>query len=184
MRKHLYFILLNFLVTQLTFAQTPEVLAIRKYVDKNAGNIINEFATFLSLPNVAANPAGQQKNAVFIIEMMNKRGIQKIQLLNASSPGVPPVVYGEVIVPGAKQTLVFYAHYDGQPVNPAQWAKDLDPFDAKLFSDAIDKHGANIPFPPDGIYSKEWRIYARSASDDKAGVDAILNGYGALRKTI
>jgi acetylornithine deacetylase/succinyl-diaminopimelate desuccinylase-like protein len=28
-----------------------------------------------------------------------------------------PAVYGEVLVPGAKQTLIFYAHYDGQPVN-------------------------------------------------------------------
>jgi acetylornithine deacetylase/succinyl-diaminopimelate desuccinylase-like protein len=115
--------------------------------------------------------------------MMNKRGIQKVQLLNASTPGIPPAVYGEVLVPGARQTLIFYAHYDGQPVNSAQWAKELDPFKPKLFSNAVDRGGSNLPFPADGSYQNEWRIYARSASDDKAGVDAILNAYDAIRKT-
>ncbi|MBS1563888.1 MAG: M20/M25/M40 family metallo-hydrolase, partial [Bacteroidetes bacterium] len=92
-------------------------------------------------------------------------------------------VYGEVIVPGAKQTLIFYAHYDGQPVNPAQWAKEVEPFQPKLFSNAIDKGGINRPFPVDGSYNTEWRIYARSASDDKAGVNAILNAYDAIHKS-
>jgi acetylornithine deacetylase/succinyl-diaminopimelate desuccinylase-like protein len=183
MRKRFFFFLLGFLTGQLVSAQSPEVLTIRKYGNKNAGNIIKEFSEFLSLPNVAADPAGQQKNATFIMAMMNKRGIQKVQLLKASTPGVPPVVYGEVIVPGAKQTLIFYAHYDGQPVNPAQWAKELDPFRPKLFSKAIDKGGINIPFPADGSYTNEWRIYARSASDDKAGVAAILNAYDAIYKS-
>jgi acetylornithine deacetylase/succinyl-diaminopimelate desuccinylase-like protein len=114
--------------------------------------------------------------------MMNKRGIQKVQLLNATTPGVPPAVYGEVTVPGAKQTLIFYAHYDGQPVNPAQWAKGLDPFQPKLFSAVIDKAGARLSFPADGNYNTDWRIYARGASDDKAGVDAILNAYEAITK--
>src|SRR5258705_9743835 len=139
MRKCFFFFVLVFLIDQLVSAQSPEILTIRKYGNKNAGNIISEFSAFLSLPNVAADPAGQQKNAAFIMAMMNKRGIQKVQLLTASTAGTPPVVYGEVIVPGAKQTLIFYAHYDGQPVNPAQWAKELDPFQPKLFSNAIDK---------------------------------------------
>ncbi len=114
---------------------------------------------------------------------MKKRGIEKVQLLNASTTGVPPAVYGEVKVAGAKQTLIFYAHYDGQPINPAQWAKELDPFQPKLFSNALDRGGLNIPFPTDGPYNNEWRIYARSASDDKAGVAAILNAYDAITKS-
>ncbi len=183
MKKYLFFFLMSVLAGQLALAQSPEVLAIRKYSNQNAGNIINEFSEFLFLPNVAADPIGQQKNAAFIMAMMNKRGIEKVQLLHASTPGVPPVVYGEIMVPGAKQTLIFYAHYDGQPVNPAQWARELDPFQPKLFSDAIDKNGINIPFPADGSYHNEWRIYARGASDDKAGVDAILNAYDAINKT-
>jgi len=163
--------------------QSPEVSTIRNYRIKNESNIINEFSEFLSIPNVAADAAGLQKNAAFIMAMMNKRGIDKVQLLTANTVGVPPVVYGEVIVPGAKQTLIFYAHYDGQPVNPAQWAKQLQPFEPKLFSNAIDKNGSNIAFPADEKYKQDWRIYARSASDDKAGIDAILNAYTAISKS-
>src|SRR5687768_11225670 len=182
MTKRFHFFLLSFLIAQLVSAQSSEVLLIRKHTTENASSIINEFSEFLSLPNVAADHEGQQKTAAFIMTMMNKRGIQKVQLLHASTPGVPPAVYGEVIVPGAKQTLIFYAHYDGQPVNPAQWAKGLDPFQPKLFSNAIDKGGSSLPFPADDSYQNDWRIYARSASDDKAGVDAILNAYDAIRK--
>jgi hypothetical protein len=54
-------------------------------------------------------------------------------------------------------------------------------FYPKLYTGAIDKQGINIPFPLDGKYNNEWRIYARSA-DDKAGVDAILNAYDAINK--
>jgi len=121
MRKYFAFFIL--LMSQFVLAQTPDVLTIRKYGNQNAGSIINEFTALLSLPNVAADTAGQQKTAAFIMAMMNKRAIQKVQLLNAAAAGAPPAIYGEVMVPGAKQTLIFYAHYDGQPVNPAQWAK-------------------------------------------------------------
>ncbi len=183
MRKPFLLFLFGSLITQLVAAQSPDLLTIRKYAAKNAGNIVNEFAELLTLPNVAADPAGLQKNAAFIMGMMNKRGIQKVQLLNAATAGAPPAIYGEVITPGATQTLIFYAHYDGQPVNPAQWAKELDPFQPSLFSGAIDKGGINLPFPSDGSYNKDWRIYARSASDDKAGVEAILNAYDAIIKS-
>jgi len=164
-------------------AQSPEILKLRSHVGKSKGAIVSEFSELLSFPNVAADPAGQQKTAEFIVSMMRKRGIQNVQLLSYNSAGTPPAVYGEVKVPGAKQTLIFYAHYDGQPVNPAQWAKELHPFQPKLFSGAIDKGAGGIPFPPDNTYDNNSRIYARGASDDKAGVDAILNAYDAIVKS-
>ena len=181
MIKQLFLVLISFLIGQPGWPQAPGV-QLKEYTTKNAGNIINEFRELLSLPNVAADPTGLQKTAAFIMTMMRKRGIQSVQLLNASTRGVPPAVYGEVLVPGAKQTLIFYAHYDGQPVNPAQWATELPPFEPQLFSNAFDRGGRNLPFPADGRYQNEWRIYARSSSDDKAGVVAILNAYEAIRK--
>ena len=183
MNKPILFFLFILVSGQAVMSQSPEILTIRKFTQLHSANIINEFSFFLSIPGVAANPAGLQRSAAFIMEMMNKRGIQSVQLLNAATPGTPPVVYGEVMVPGAKQTLIFYAHYDGQPVNPAQWAKELDPFKPVLFAGVLDKSGVSMPFPADGNYQNDWRIYARSASDDKAGVDAILNGYDAINKS-
>ena len=183
MKKTILFLLIGCLDSLVIHTQSPPILTVRKYGQQQANNIISEFVAFLSLPNVASDTLNIQKNAAFIMDMMHKRGIQQVQLLQATTTGVPPAVYGEVIVPGAKQTLVFYAHYDGQPVNPAQWAKGLDPFQPKLFSGAIDKNGTDIPFPATGNYDNEWRIYARGASDDKAGVDAILNAYDILKKS-
>ena len=182
MKKYTLLFLLNLVVVQLLLAQSPDVQKIRTYGQQNAGKIIGEFTEFLSLPNVARDTANIQKNAAFIMAMMKKRGIQNVQLLPASSAGAPPAVYGEVKVPGATQTLIFYAHYDGQPVNPAQWAPGLEPFVPKLYTAALDKGGKNIAFPADGQYNSDWRIYARSASDDKAGVFTIINAYEALTK--
>lgn len=183
MKKPSLFFLLSLLISQVVSAQSPGVLSIRKFIQLNAGKMISEYSEFLALPNVAANPVDLKKNAGFIMEMLTKRGIRNVQLLEASTRGVPPAVYGEVIVPDATQTLVFYAHYDGQPVDPAQWAKGLEAFKPVLFSKAIHQGGRAIPFPSDGKYEGDWRIYARSASDDKAGVAAILNAYDALIKS-
>ncbi|MBZ5859565.1 M20/M25/M40 family metallo-hydrolase [Flavihumibacter profundi] len=178
--RHIIFAF-SLVISASLYAQSPGTLKIRQYNQQNARNILSEFSEFLALPNVAADPAGQQKNTAFLMDMMIKRGIQNVQLLSATTPGVPPAVYGEVLVPGAKQTLVFYAHYDGQPVNPAQWARELDPFKPKLYTDKIENGGSAIPFPADQHFDPEWRIYARSASDDKAGVTATLNAWEALK---
>jgi len=183
MRKPISLFVVSCFFSQLLIAQLPGVLAIRNYSNQNAGIIINEFTELLAIPNVAADTAGLQRTAAFIMTMMNKRGIKNVQLLQAVTAGVPPAVYGEVMVPGATQTLIFYAHYDGQPVNAAQWAQELEPFKPVLFTQAINKDGVQMAFPADGKYNKDWRIYARSASDDKAGVAAIINAYDAIIKS-
>lgn len=168
---------------QFVSAQSQDILTIRKFREQNSNAIINEFVNFLSIPNLTKDTEGIQTNTDFIMQMMSKRGLQNIQLLKPASAGAPPAIYGEVNVPNAKQTLIFYAHYDGQPVNATQWAQGLEPFTPKLFTAAIDKDGSNISFPNDNNYNPEWRIYARSSSDDKAGVVAILNAYEAIKKT-
>jgi acetylornithine deacetylase/succinyl-diaminopimelate desuccinylase-like protein len=66
-------------------------------------------------------------------------------------------------VPGAKHTIVFYAHYDGQPVTPTEW-------------------DGGSPFTPvirEG--DRVQRIYARSAGDDKAAIFAQLTALDALQ---
>jgi acetylornithine deacetylase/succinyl-diaminopimelate desuccinylase-like protein len=171
------------LVSQVLPAQSPQTISIRKYTGQHAREILREFVRFLSIPNLARDTENIQKNTAFIMGVMRDRGIQNLQLLNPLTPGAPPAVYGEVRVPGATETIIFYAHYDGQPVNPDQWAKGLLPFEPKLFSGAIDQGGSPIPFPDDDRYNPEWRIYGRSSSDDKAGVFAILHAYTSLRES-
>lgn len=166
------------------FAQTEDVLKIRNYREVNEHQIISEFVSFLSIPNVSSDSANIRKNADFIVQAMNNRGIKNVQLLYPVTSKAFPAVYGEVITPGATQTIIFYAHYDGQPVNAAQWAKGLSPFVPTLMNASIEKNGTIIEFPTkEKAYDPQWRIYGRGASDDKAGVMAILNAYDAIIKS-
>ena len=111
---------------------------------------------------------------------MEQRGI-KAEFLDGTTPKVNPVVFGEVKVPGAKYTLSFYAHYDGQPVNPAKWTGGLTPFDPVFIDKPIEQGGKIISVTAN--ISSEWRLAGRGSADDKAGVMTILNAYDALVKT-
>src|SRR5690349_5529996 len=62
MRKPFLLCLTGALVVQLAAAQSPDILTVRKYAAKNAVNTIHEFVELLTIPNVAADPAGLQKN--------------------------------------------------------------------------------------------------------------------------
>ena len=116
---------LAFLSTAATSATAQELSgraareAARAYREANEAAILREFTTLLSLPNVASDSVNIRRNAALLLEMLRKRGATNTQLLEV--PGGPPSVYGELLVPGATRTVVLYAHYDGQPVDPKQW---------------------------------------------------------------
>src|SRR4029077_19638508 len=81
---------------------------------------------------------------------------------------------------GATTTVVFYAHYDGQPVEPKEWA--APPFSPALRSRTLDQGGQPVTLPPAGqVLDPETRIYARSAADDKGQILALLTALDALK---
>jgi acetylornithine deacetylase/succinyl-diaminopimelate desuccinylase-like protein len=163
------------------FGQSQEFNKVRLYSQSNQSEILQSFSEFLAIPNIASDNININRNAAWIVKYMESNHIENVQLLTAVTPNQPPVVYGEVTVPGAEQTIVFYAHYDGQPVDSTKWFKGLHPFFPKLFSNSIENGGIQQYFPHKGItLDPESRIYARGASDDKAGVMAIINGYSSL----
>ena len=139
--------------------------------------IVEEFTHFLSLPNVTSDSDGIARNAAALSEMMRARGITPRLL---SVPGSNPIVFGEVRTPGAATTTVFYAHYDGQPVEPKEWVSS--PFSPVIRAYAPDHRGPVITLPPQGqALDPEARIYARSASDDKGTIIAMLAALDAIR---
>jgi acetylornithine deacetylase/succinyl-diaminopimelate desuccinylase-like protein len=93
-------------------------------------------------------------------------------------PGAPPAVYGEIGTPGAARTVVFYAHYDGQPLDPKEWASP--PWQPVLRDRPLDKDGRIIPLPA-SKFDPESRLYARSTGDDKAPIIAIATALDALK---
>lgn len=151
----------------------------REYRRANEHKIIRELTELLAIPNVATDTANIQRNAERLKQMLESRGV-KVQLLPIAGRG--PVVYGELATPGANRTLLLYCHYDGQPTDASKWI-DTKPWEPVLRTDRHDRPGAKIiPFPPDGTpYQDDWRIYARSASDDKSPIVAILAAMDALR---
>src|SRR5262245_16399231 len=139
---------------------------------------MEEFGALLSIPNVASDAPNIRRNAQTISRMLEARGV-KTRLLEI--PEAPPVVFGEIDAPGATRTLIFYAHYDGQPVQPEKWAGG-DPFKPTLRSAPLEAEGRDIPFPAgDGKFDPEWRLYARSSGDDKAPIIAVSAALDALR---
>lgn len=139
--------------------QTP-AQAAEAYTTAHQADLIRQFSDFLSIPNVAADPAGLSRNADLLLHELQRRNIDA-QLLTI--PNAPAVVFGQLNTPGAQHTIVFYAHYDGQPVAPSEW--DIP-----------------TPFTPTlRTINGEPRIYARSAGDDKAAIFAQLTAIDALR---
>jgi acetylornithine deacetylase/succinyl-diaminopimelate desuccinylase-like protein len=156
--------------------------AVREYRMENEDRIIRELSEFLAIPNIASDTPNIQKNAAHLVELLEARGIET-HLLPITGRG--PVVFGKLISVEAKRTVIFYAHYDGQPVDPAAWT-DGAPFEPVLRNAAIEAGGKRIPFPESGgrargAYNDDWRIYARSASDDKSPIVALLAALDALR---
>jgi acetylornithine deacetylase/succinyl-diaminopimelate desuccinylase-like protein len=156
--------------------------AVRDYRMDNEDRIVRELSEFLSIPNIASDTPNIQKNAAHLVEMLEARGIET-HLLPINGRG--PVVFGKLITPEAKRTVIFYAHYDGQPVDAAAWT-DGKPFEPVLRDAAIEAGGKRIPFPENSaqhraVYNDDWRIYARSSSDDKSPIVALLAAIDALR---
>jgi acetylornithine deacetylase/succinyl-diaminopimelate desuccinylase-like protein len=155
---------------------------VRNYRLANEDRIVRELSEFLAIPNIANDTPNIQKNAAHLVEMLEARGIET-HLLPITGRG--PVVFGKLISPEAKRTVIFYAHYDGQPVEAAAWT-DGTPFEPVLRDGAIEAGGKRTPFPEKGgkrgaEYKDDWRIYARSASDDKSPIVALLAALDALR---
>ncbi|HET9533224.1 MAG TPA: M20/M25/M40 family metallo-hydrolase, partial [Blastocatellia bacterium] len=149
---------------------------VRAYRQAHESEIMAEFIDLLSIPNVASDDANIRRNAALLIEMMGRRGIQA-RLLEGKGP---PSVFGELKVPGATRTIGLYAHYDGQPADASKW--ESDPFKPVLRDKPLEAGGRVIPLPQKGgRFDPEWRLYARSASDDKAPIMAILAALDALK---
>src|SRR5260370_13172870 len=154
----------------------PAARAARAWRESHERTILGEFLQLLALPNPARDTEGIRKNAAAVSALFGKRGV-KTRLLEV--PGAPPAVYGEILTPGAARTIVFYAHYDGQPLDPKEWA--TPPWEPVVRDAALDKDGRVIGLPAAGKIDPEWRIYARSPSDDKAPLAAISTPLDALK---
>jgi acetylornithine deacetylase/succinyl-diaminopimelate desuccinylase-like protein len=118
------------------------------FINVNRDRYLEELKAFLAIPSISALPehAGDVKRcAEWCVGEMQRIGLQNVTLLD--TPG-NPVVYGDWLgAPGAP-TILFYGHYDVQPVDPLElW--ESPPFEATI---------------------RDGEIYARGSADDKGQV--------------
>lgn len=130
---------------------------VRAWRTAHEQEIIGELLKLLAIPNLASDTENIDRNAQAIAAMLTARGVTTHLIREA---GVPPLVVGDLATPGATRTIALYAHYDGQPVDPKQWSS-----------------------PPWTPVLRDGRVYARSASDDKGTIIAMLAALDALRAT-
>ncbi|MDQ1474259.1 MAG: hypothetical protein QOJ99_5739 [Bryobacterales bacterium] len=165
-------------LVSLAQAQTnPAAAAAGQWRRTHEKAIVSEFVEFLSIPNIGTDRPNIRRNAEAIGKMLQQRGVTP-QIVEF--PDANPVVFGEIRTPGANRTILVYAHYDGQPLDPKEWV--TPPFAPVLRSRSIEKDGQVIPlesatYPLD----PESRLYARSASDDKAPIMAMMTALDSIR---
>src|SRR5919197_2018441 len=118
------------------------------FINVNRDRYLDELKMLLAIPSISALPqhAGDVKRcAEWCADEMRRIGLQNVKLID--TPGFP-VVYGDWLnAPGAP-TILFYGHYDVQPVDPLElW--ESPPFEATI---------------------RDGEIYARGSADDKGQV--------------
>ncbi len=178
MSRPLWSVIVSILSVVALLAQTnPASQAARQWRQQHERAIVDEFFNLLAIPNVSSDRSNIQRNADAIAELLEKRGIAVKQV---AITGSNPVVFGEIRTPGATRTIGFYAHYDGQPLDPKEWASP--PFTPTLRDGPVEDGGKVIALPAAGTaFDTESRIYARGAADDKAPIIALLAAIDALR---
>lgn len=140
---------------------------------------LGEYIDFLKLPNVtSASTADIRANAAWLEASFRRHGLNAQQLAD----GETPMVFGGTAIDPKKRTILFYAHMDGQPVKAADWAQP-SPFTPVLKSCATLDRCETLPFERlfQADADPEWRIFARSAADDKAPIMMMIAALDALK---
>ena len=91
MKKFFQLVFTVFVFSGSLAAQSSQDL-VKKSIYEQQTSIVDEFKTFLSIPNVASNPKGLQENAQWIMNYMKAKGIEDISLLTLPNSQMPPVV--------------------------------------------------------------------------------------------
>jgi acetylornithine deacetylase/succinyl-diaminopimelate desuccinylase-like protein len=118
------------------------------FINVNRDRYLDELKQLLAIPSISALPehaADVKRCATWCAEEMGRIGLQNARLID--TPG-NPVVYGDWLGAPGTPTILFYGHYDVQPVDPIElWASP--PFEATV---------------------RDGEIYARGSADDKGQV--------------
>ena len=153
--------------------RTKDLDGLSKNYAVNALN--TDLRDFLSIPNIAGEPGHIRNNLDWLKGAFEKRGFTTRELPTSSETAF----WAERKVKGAKKTVLFYMHFDGQPVDPPKWFQE-DPFIPVL---KRKEAGEWVAFPWEEAkadFDDEWRVFARAAADDKGPIIMFLTAMDIL----
>ena len=147
-------------------------------VEQAAQRSFPEYFELLRHRNVADVPADIERNARVLEQAFEKRGFRARLLGNAAGR---PAVLAELTAGAGLPTLLFYLHYDGQPVIAEEWSQ------AAPFVPVVkrrDAAGRWREVDPALLHERplddELRVFARSAADAKAPIMMFLTAIDLL----
>ena len=111
------------------------------FVDKHRNELLNDLQTLIKQPSISAKNEGIEECSILVSKMLKKAGVSsEILRLNKNAA---PLVFGEVkSKSNPSKTLLFYNHYDVQPVEPIEeW--EYPPFSGKVIGNKIFGRGAS-----------------------------------------
>jgi acetylornithine deacetylase/succinyl-diaminopimelate desuccinylase-like protein len=135
------------------------------YINVNRDRYVEQLKEYLAIPSISALPAHTadvRRCAEWTAAELSRIGLHNARLME--TPG-HPVVYAEWLGAAGAPTILFYGHYDVQPVDPLElWTSP--PFEATV---------------------RDGELYARGAVDDKGqvfmhmkAIEAHLSQHGTL----
>lgn len=149
---------------------------------KHIKNYYGELYDFVSLPSNAHIKDQIQPNLDWLKSAFTKRGFSTEFLPTKGHPVFFAEQKPAVLPSGALKTLLFYMHFDGQPVEPEKWQQE-SPYKPVLKKknaagqwEAIDWKQLQTGYDP------EWRIFARAVSDDKGPILMLLAALDVMQK--
>ena len=135
-----------------------------QYIDQNLNRFIDELFVLLRQPSISARWEGVVECSQLLTGIMEKIGI-KPRILPMGGKHSPPLIYGEILNPEARRTLLIYGHFDVQPPEP------LEAWDSPPFQPTI----------------RDGRIYGRGSADNKGqffahfkAIESVLKVNGKL----
>jgi acetylornithine deacetylase/succinyl-diaminopimelate desuccinylase-like protein len=163
-----------------TAATTASARDWEEQVTRAAQANFPEYLELLAIPDVADQPADIQRNAAFLQAALQRRGFHT-QLM--SNPASRPEVFARWdSTTKAAKTILFYIHFDGQPVIAEEWSQG-SPFLPVVKQ--RDAQGTWREVPRDRLLATpldpELRVFARAAADDKAPIMMFLTAIDLMR---
>lgn len=148
---------------------------ILSYIDSNKDRYLSELKDFIAIPSVSSQSqhnADMQKCAEWVVSQMKVIGMQNAQIM--PTPG-HPVVYSEWLGAPGKPTVLFYGHYDVQPVDPLNlWTSP--PFEATIRGDQLFARGSADDKGQVFIHFKAIEAYMKNNGNLPVNIKMLIEG--------